>query len=110
MSEPTSDTCAAYGCPLLGVYGESGKWYCCCHHNTNPALNDAITLEIHRQQPMADHIVSLRRMGKASRELEGQLMDLVREIGQQTPIAPAVPNAKIVGPTHAMQHYTEVQP
>lgn len=101
MSEYTPDTCAAYGCPLLGVYGVSGKWYCCCHFNANPSLNDAITAEIHRQQPMADHIVSLRRMGKADRELEQQLIGIVREIGQQTPMAP------IVGPTSGETHFSE---
>jgi hypothetical protein len=87
---------------MLGVYGVSGKWYCCCHHNANPALNDAITAEIHRQQPMADHIVSLRRMGKADRGLEQQLIDAVREISQQPPLAP------VAGPKSGETHFSEI--
>jgi hypothetical protein len=105
MNEQASDFCAAYGCPMLGVYGVSGKWYCPCHHNANPALNDAITAELHRQKPLVDRIVSLRRAGEAGRELEQQVIDIVREIGAQQTIR----GAGVIGPTHAEPHYTETQ-
>jgi hypothetical protein len=101
MSEPTSDFCAAYGCTMLGVYGVSSKWYCACHFNANPALNDAITAELHRQKPMVDQIVSLRRCGKTDSKLEGELIDIVREIGQQPPLAP------VSGPEHGEPHFSE---
>lgn len=101
MTDQTSDTCAAYSCPLLGVYGVSGKWYCACHFNANPALNDAITAELHRQKLMVDQIVSLRRCGKADRELESQLLEIVREIGQQPPLVP------VTGPMHGAPHFSE---
>jgi hypothetical protein len=90
---------------MLGVYGVSGKWYCPCHHNVNPTLNDAITAELHRQKPLVDRIVSLRRAGEASRELEQQVIDIVREIGAQQTIR----GAGVIGPTHAEPHYTETQ-
>lgn len=101
MSDRTPDTCAAYGCPLFGVHGVSGKWYCACHFNANPALNDAITAELHTQKPLVDQIVSLRRCGNANRELESKLLNLIREIGQQIPLAP------VAGPTHGERHFSE---
>lgn len=101
MSEQTSEFCAAYACPMFGVHGVSGKWYCACHFTANPALNDAITAELHRQKLMVDQIISLRRCGNADRELESKLIDIVREIGQQIPLAP------VTGPTHAEPHFSE---
>jgi hypothetical protein len=101
MSEQTSDTCAAYGCPMLGVYGISGKWYCACHFNANPAISDAITAELHRQKPLVDQIVSLRRCGNADRGLESSLIEIVREIGQQPPLAP------VTGPERGQPHFSE---
>lgn len=101
MSEPTNDFCAAYSCPMLGVHGVSGKWYCACHFNVNPALNDAVTMELHRQKPLVDQIVSLRRAGQASRELESELLDITREIGKQVPLAP------VTGPTRGEPHFSE---
>ncbi|MFM0638059.1 hypothetical protein PQQ63_15260 [Paraburkholderia metrosideri] len=101
MSEQTSDFCAAYACPMLGVYGVSGKWYCSCHHTANPALNDAITAELHRQKPMVDQIISLRRLGRVNGELESKLIDVVREIGQQMPLS------SVIGPSHGEPHFAE---
>jgi hypothetical protein len=101
MNTQASDFCAAYGCPMLGVHGVSGKWYCPCHFNSNPALNDAITAELHRQQPMVDQILSLRRCGKADGKLESELIDIIREIGQQAPLS------TVTGPTHGAPHFSE---
>lgn len=101
MTDQTPDTCAAYSCPLLGVYGVSGKWYCACHFNANPALNDAITVELHRQKPLVDQIVLARREGRADAKFEGELIDIVREIGQQPPLAP------VSGPEYGQPHFSE---
>lgn len=101
MSDRAGELCAAYGCPLLGVYGVSGKWFCCCHFGANPGLNDAITLELHRQKPMVDQVLALRRAGQASKDLESRLVEIIREIGQQAPLAP------VTGPTHAEPHFSE---
>jgi hypothetical protein len=101
MSDQTNDFCAAYGCPMLGVYGVSGKWYCACHFNVNPALNDAVTMELHRQKVLVDQIVALRREGCASGKLEGELLDITRQIGAQPPLAP------VTGPTHGTPHFSE---
>jgi hypothetical protein len=103
MSDPTNDFCAAYGCPLLGVHGVSGKWYCMCHFNASPALNDAITAELHGQKTLVDRIVSLRRQGKADAKLESEMLNIVREItGQQS-----IPTSGVTGPTHAEPHFSE---
>jgi len=83
MSEPTSEFCAAYGCPMFGVHGVSGKWYCACHFNSNPALNDAITLELQANKPMVDRAIAMRRAGNADAALENELVTLTKEIGKQ---------------------------
>lgn len=103
MSEPTSDLCAAYGCPLMGTFGVNSKWYCACHFNANPSLNDAITSELHRQKPLVDQIMHLRRNHEASGKLEGELINLIHEIGHQA----SIPTAPVTGPTHATTHFTE---
>lgn len=87
MSERTPDLCAAYGCPLMGVHGVSGKWYCCCHFNSDPGLNDAITLELQANKPLVDRAMALRRAGKADGALENELVTLTKEIGQQRDMA-----------------------
>lgn len=80
-----TEFCAAYGCTLFGVYGSSGKWYCPCHHNADPNLNDAITAELHRRAETVDQIVADRRAGRANGKLEGELIADVKDaIGQQT--------------------------
>jgi hypothetical protein len=86
---------------LFGVYGVSGKWYCACHFNANPAVNHAITSELHRQKPLVDRIVALRRLGEADAKIEGELIDIVREIGQQKPLAP------VSGPEYGKPHFSE---
>ncbi|CAG4900637.1 hypothetical protein [Paraburkholderia saeva] len=103
MTEPTSDFCAAYGCPMLGVYGFSGKWYCCCHFNANPALNDAITAELHRMKSVVDRVVLARREHRADAQLENSLVLITREIGQQQ----TIPTSNVTGPTHAAPHFSE---
>jgi hypothetical protein len=100
MNAP-SDFCAAYGCPLFGTLGAGGKWYCGCHFNANAALNDAITLEIGRNQSLVDHILTARRDHRPDAKAERQLYDLTRGCGGQIPTAP------VVGPTHAEPHFME---
>lgn len=39
--------------------------------------------------------------------LERHLIERTADIGQQKRIASAVPTAKVIGPTHAMQHYSD---
>lgn len=78
-----NEFCAAYGCPLFGVHGVNGKWYCCCHFNANPGLNDAITAELHRNKALVDRAIALRRAGKADGALENQLVTLTKELGNQ---------------------------
>jgi hypothetical protein len=41
--------------------------------------------------------------------LEAVLIEATAEIGQQKRISSAVPTAKVIGPTHAMQHYSDPQ-
>lgn len=106
MSEPMQEFCAAYGCPLLGSFGVSGKWYCCCHFNASPARNDAITLAINAHRGLADQAVMLRRTFagyKAIKAVEDRLVELTREVGAQQPMQVA----GVIGPTHATPHYTE---
>jgi len=103
MSEPTSEFCAAYACPLIGVYGAGGKWYCCCHRNADASRNDAITLAINSHRDLADKAVLLRRTNGEFFELENQLVELTRDAGTQRSMAAA----SVIGPTHAPQHYSE---
>lgn len=84
--------CEAYGCPLLGVHGVSGKWYCGCHFNVEPALNDAITAELHRQKDLVKFVLMKRRQGEADGAAERNLIEITREIGRQTELAPAEPH------------------
>jgi hypothetical protein len=105
MSEQTSEFCAAYGCPMLGVYGVSGKWYCCCHHSANPALNDAITAELHRMKSVVDQVVLARREHRADAQLENSLVLITRELGTQQTIQ----GAPVIGPESAAPHYTETE-
>jgi hypothetical protein len=102
-AEQTSDFCAAYACPMLGVYGVSGKWYCPCHHNADPAQNDAITAELHRQKATVDRIVLARREHCADPQLENGLILLIREIGTQQTFH----GAGVIGPESAGPHHSE---
>lgn len=78
------ELCAAYGCPLLGALGSGGKWYCACHFNADPNLNDAITAEINRRPETRDRILMARREFRASGEAEAELINAVRDAtGQQ---------------------------
>jgi hypothetical protein len=103
MSEPTSDLCAAFGCPLMGTFGVNSKWYCACHFNANPSLNDAITAELHRQKATVDRIVLARREHRADAQLENGLILLVREIGTQQTFH----GAGVIGPESGTTHYSE---
>ena len=42
--------------------------------------------------------------------LERHLLESVADIGVQKRIPTTVPTAPVIGPTHALSHYTEVQP
>lgn len=79
------ELCAAYGCPLLGVLGSGGKWYCGCHFNADQNLNDAITAELHRRPEIVERIMLARRHGCANGKLEGELIAEVRDaVSQQS--------------------------
>lgn len=101
MNEPTNDFCAAYGCPMFGVHGENGKWYCCCHFNVSPSHNDSITLELNRQKPLVDQILAARREGRANGKLEAELLEITRPLATQPPVTP------VTGPTYAEPHFSE---
>lgn len=104
MSEPTSDFCTAYGCPLIGVYGGGiGKWYCFCHHNNEGGSSDAITAELHRQKLTVDRIMAARRHGRPDMQLENGLIEITQEIGRQR----SMPSVGVIGPEYAAPHYTE---
>jgi hypothetical protein len=105
MSEQTSDFCAAYGCPMLGVYGISGKWYCPCHHNASTGQNDAITAMLHQQKATVDRVVLARREGRADAQLENGLILLTREIDTQQ----TMHGAPVIGPESAAPHFTETE-
>ncbi|MBR7905953.1 hypothetical protein KDX27_30330 [Burkholderia cenocepacia] len=99
-------SCAAYGCPLLGSFGVSGKWYCCCHFRGTAASNDAITSVLVQHREKAERAVYLRRTFagyKAILAAENELIELTREIGKQYDI----PAGGVTGPTHAEPHFSE---
>ncbi|CAG9259582.1 conserved hypothetical protein [Burkholderia diffusa] len=99
-------SCAAYGCPLLGSFGVSGKWYCACHFRGTAASNDAITSVLVQHREKAERAVYLRRTSagyKAILAAENELIELTREIGRQYDI----PSSGVTGPTHAEPHFSE---
>lgn len=80
-----NELCAAYGCPLLGVHGVSGKWYCGCHFNADHGLNDAITAELHRRPETVERVMLARRSFSVDPALESALIaDVKAAFGQQT--------------------------
>ncbi|WP_176048171.1 hypothetical protein [Burkholderia sp. BCC1644] len=99
-------SCAAYGCPMLGSFGVSGKWYCACHFRGSSASNDAITSVLNQHAAIVDRVKLLRREGAGYAAIlaaENQLIELTREIGRQYDI----PSAPVTGPTHAEPHFSE---
>lgn len=101
-----TDTCAAYGCPLLGSFGVGGKWFCVCHFRANAAVNDAITAELNRHRGIVDALLLARRTGAGHADikaLEDELISHTHEIGRQQ----SIPTAGVVGPTHAEPPFTE---
>lgn len=109
MSDPNNTPagmCAAYGCPLFGVYGAGGKWFCCCHHNVDGACNDAITMELNMRRDLVDRALNLRRTFQASAAIlaaESELIEMTRQVGTQQ----SIHSAPVVGPTHAAHHFAE---
>lgn len=99
--------CDAYGCPLFGIYGVGSKWFCFCHFRAeNGAQRDAITLVLNQNRPLVDISMSLRRKGSASADLlaaENELIALTRDVGMQH----SIPTGGVVGPKHAMPHFSE---
>lgn len=80
------DQCAAYGCPMLGSFGVSGKWYCSCHFRAQPAASVAITAVLNEHRSLVDLVLLARRTGagyQAIKEPEDQLIELTREVGRQ---------------------------
>lgn len=41
------------------------------------------------------------------RRLERELLELTRDVGEQARFASTVPTAPVIGPTHAVQHFSE---
>lgn len=95
--------CAAFGCPLVGSFGVGGKWYCCCHFRANPQRNDEITMML-RNSPLTRSAIEARKFNagyKAIMEAEDRLIELTSGDAPK-------PTAPVIGPTHAMTHYTEI--
>lgn len=102
----TGDGCAAYGCPMLGSFGVSGKWYCVCHFRVDAGARDAVTAVLNQHRNLVDHALLMRRTFAgwgAIKEAEDVLIDLTHEVGKQH----TIPTAGVVGPTHAEPAYTE---
>lgn len=104
MSEPMQEFCAAYGCPLLGVYGNGGKWFCCCHRNTDASRNDAITLSLNTHRELVDKALMLRRTRGNFADTENELIELTHQVGSQAPMQ----MGGVIGPESAGASYTEV--
>ncbi|WP_186216277.1 hypothetical protein [Burkholderia gladioli] len=101
------DTCSVYGCPLLGSFGESGKWVCACHVRVAPSRHNAITAVLNQHAGKAERAVSLRRTGAGYAEIlraEAELVELTRETGTQAEI----PTAGVTGPASAEPYFAEV--
>ncbi|VWB88686.1 hypothetical protein BLA13014_04106 [Burkholderia aenigmatica] len=99
-------SCAAYGCPMLGSFGVSGKWYCACHFRGSSASNDAITSVLNQNAAIVDRVKLLRSQGAGYAAIlaaENELIELTREIGRQYDI----PTGPVTGPSHAEPHFSE---
>ncbi|MCA7902878.1 hypothetical protein LGM39_26255 [Burkholderia cepacia] len=86
MDGVTGETCAAQGCPMLGSFGVSGKWFCCCHFRGSSASSPAVTSVLIQHAGIVDRVKLLRRTGggyAAILAAENQLIELTREIGTQ---------------------------
>lgn len=82
----TGEGCAAYGCPMLGSFGVSGKWFCCCHFRGSSASATAVTSVLNQNAAIVDRVKLLRRTGAGYAAIlaaENQLIELTREIGRQ---------------------------
>lgn len=55
------ELCAAYGCPLLGSFGVSGRWYCCCHFRLDASARDAVTAALNQHRNLVDRALLARR-------------------------------------------------
>ncbi|UVS95668.1 hypothetical protein [Burkholderia glumae] len=101
------DTCSVYGCPLLGSFGESGKWVCACHFRAAAARHNAITAVLNQHSGLAERAVFLRRSFAPAADIlsaEAELIELTRETGTQTQI----PTAGVTGPRSAAPYFAEV--
>ena len=82
----TGDTCPAQGCPMLGSFGVSGKWFCCCHFRGSSASSAAVTSVLIQHAAIVDRVKLLRRTGGSYADIlaaENSLIELTREIGRQ---------------------------
>ena len=111
------ELCAAYGCPMIAAIGVAGHWYCACHWRSPVASFDAITAELHRQQPLVEAANYARRSFAgyvAIRDTETALTAITHALGQQYALHP-VParTGSVLGPTSEAPHYargeTEVE-
>lgn len=86
MDGVTGETCAAQGCPMLGSFGVSGKWFCCCHFRGSSASSAAVTSVLIQHAAIVDRVKLLRRTGggyAAILAAENELIELTREVGRQ---------------------------
>lgn len=64
-----------------------------------------------KAHPMGGELAFNRSKDMSARawlqRLERHLIEATVDIGQQKRISTAAPTAKVIGPTHAMQHYTD---
>ncbi|MBR8074382.1 hypothetical protein KDX14_33190 [Burkholderia cenocepacia] len=86
MDGVTGETCAAQGCPMLGSFGVSGKWFCCCHFRGSSASSVAVTSVLIQHAAIVDRVKLLRRTGGSYADIlaaENSLIELTREVGRQ---------------------------
>lgn len=86
MDSVAGSTCAAHGCPLLGSFGISGRWYCACHREAAPAAVAAITATLVQHREKCEHVLMLRRTHAGYAAIlaaENELIELTKEVGRQ---------------------------
>lgn len=74
----------------------------------------AIAVRELKDHPMAHELAFNRNVDGNARawllRLERHLLDATADFGKQQGLSGIVPTASVIGPTHALDHYSEVQP
>ncbi|WP_070106300.1 hypothetical protein [Burkholderia plantarii] len=86
MDAVAGSSCAAHGCPLLGSFGVSGRWYCACHRQATGQAVNAITATLVQNREKCEHVVMLRQTHAGYAEIfaaENELIELTHEVGKQ---------------------------